>query len=92
MAKKNQTNKTYTLTVFNNEHTSFTNIISVFKSIGLPSLQAEQCAQIIHLKGKYNIINGHYDELRSIQAMMHESNIQSEIISDEANKQKKPKT
>ena len=80
----------YNIVLYNDEVNTFDHVINCLVRIcDHEPLQAEQCAQLIHLKGKYNIINGHYDELRSIQAMMNESNIQSEIISDEVNKQKK---
>ena len=51
MAKKKQT-KTYKLTVYNNDNISFDNAISIFRSLGYAALQAEQCATIIHNKGK----------------------------------------
>lgn len=93
MAKKIKKDKNYKLTVFNNNHTTFDDVMMIFKGLGLTTLQAEQCISIIHHKGKYNILDGHYDELRHIQVLLSESNIQSEIISDEpTNTNKKSKT
>jgi ATP-dependent Clp protease adaptor protein ClpS len=87
---KNKKNKTYKLTVYNNDNISFNDIISIFKSLGHMALQAEQCASIIHNKGKYNMIVGDYNELENIQLLLTDNNIQSEIISD-GTKPKKPK-
>ncbi len=66
----------------------FNDIILIFKSFGLPALQSEQCAMIIHNTGKYSAFHGTYDEMRSMQLTLSDNNIQSEIISDES----KPKT
>jgi len=90
MAKKKQT-KTYKLTVYNNDNISFDNVISIFRSLGYAALQAEQCATIIHNKGKYTMIVGEYNELINIQLLLTENNIHSEIISDET-KNKKTKS
>jgi ATP-dependent Clp protease adaptor protein ClpS len=88
---KNKQNKTYKLTVYNNDNVSFNDIIFIFKSLGHATLQAEQCASIIHNKGKYNMIVGNYNELVEIQLLLTNNNIQSEIIS-ERTKTKKPKS
>lgn len=92
MAKKINKDKNYKLTVFNNDHTPFNDIMLIFKAFGFTTLQAEQCAAIIHHKGKYNMFEGHYDELRNIQILLSESNIKSEIISDDPKQKQKSKT
>jgi hypothetical protein len=87
MPRKTKANN-YKLEIYNSETVPFNDIILIFKSFGLPALQSEQCAMIIHNTGKYSAFHGTYDEMRSMQLTLSDNNIQSEIISDES----KPKT
>ena len=55
----------YTLVVWNDEVNTFEWVIqTLVEVIGHTPEQAEQCAMIIHTKGKYAVKNGSYDELK----------------------------
>lgn len=55
----------YTLVVWNDEVNTFEWVIqTLVEVIGHTPEQAEQCAMIIHSKGKYAVKNGSYDELK----------------------------
>lgn len=57
----------YKLRIYNNPEVNFLDVINAFKTIGFTTLQAEQCATIIHTKGKYDIIEGNIYELDAIR-------------------------
>jgi hypothetical protein len=42
-------------------------------------IQAEQCAQLVHLKGKYAVKHGDIDELVSINNQLAANDLTSEI-------------
>jgi ATP-dependent Clp protease adaptor protein ClpS len=55
----------YSLIVWNDEVNTFEWVIqTLVEVIGHSVEQAEQCAMIIHTKGKYAVKNGSYDELK----------------------------
>jgi ATP-dependent Clp protease adaptor protein ClpS len=55
----------YTLIVWNDEVNTFDWVIQTLIEIcGHTEEQAEQCALIIHTKGKYGVKQGEYDELK----------------------------
>jgi len=55
----------YSLVVWNDEVNTFEWVIqTLMEVIGHSQEQAEQCAMIIHTKGKYAVKNGSYDELK----------------------------
>ena len=55
----------YSLIVWNDEVNTFDWVIqSLMEVCGHSQEQAEQCAFIIHFKGKYAVKNGTYDELK----------------------------
>lgn len=59
------TQKPYQLIVWNDEVNSFDWVIETLKEVcGHSHEQAEQCAYIIHFKGKYAVKHGEYDELK----------------------------
>lgn len=59
------TQKPYQLIVWNDEVNSFDWVIVTLKEVcGHSHEQAEQCAYIIHFKGKYAVKHGEYDELK----------------------------
>jgi ATP-dependent Clp protease adaptor protein ClpS len=76
---KNKQNKTYKLTVYNNDNISFNDIIFIFKSLGHATLQAEQCALLIHTTGKTVVKSGPYKEMESMCTALHDRSITAEI-------------
>jgi ATP-dependent Clp protease adaptor protein ClpS len=79
MVRKKKIPEIFNLIIFNNDKLSFIEIILILKSIGLMELQANQCAMLIHNKGKYAAVSGEYDEMKSIQANLTEYGVKSEI-------------
>ena len=59
------TENTCTLIVWNDEVNTFDWLIDTLMDIcGHERVQAEQCAMLIHTKGKYAVKNGSYDILK----------------------------
>lgn len=59
------TEKPYQLIVWNDEVNTFEWVIETLEEVcGHSREQAEQCAYIIHFKGKYGVKQGEYDELK----------------------------
>jgi ATP-dependent Clp protease adaptor protein ClpS len=57
----------YSLIVWNDEVNTFEWVIETLMEIcGHSQEQAEQCAMLIHTKGKYAVKRGEYDELKPI--------------------------
>lgn len=57
--------KNFTLIVWNDEVNSFDWVIETLIEVcGHATEQAEQCAMLIHTKGKYAVKNGDYDDLK----------------------------
>lgn len=55
----------YSLIVWNDEVNTFNWVIDALVDVcGHSPEQAEQCAMIIHTRGKYAVKNGSYDELK----------------------------
>lgn len=55
----------YSLVVWNDEVNTFDHVIETLVQVcGHSTEQAEQCAFLIHYKGKYAVKNGSYDELK----------------------------
>src|ERR1700678_4512494 len=55
----------YSLVVWNDEVNTFEWVIETLIEVcGQSQEQAEQCAMIIHTKGKYSVKRGPYDELK----------------------------
>lgn len=53
------------LIVWNDEVNTFEWVIETLMQVcGHSNVQAEQCAYLIHFKGKYAVKNGHYEELK----------------------------
>jgi ATP-dependent Clp protease adaptor protein ClpS len=80
MARKKKIPEIFNLVIFNNDKLSFLEIILILKSIGLMELQANQCAVLIHNKGKYAAVSGEYDEMKSVQANLTEYGVKSEMV------------
>ncbi len=59
------TENPYQLIVWNDEVNTFEWVIETLQEVcGHSHEQAEQCAYIIHFKGKYAVKEGEYDELK----------------------------
>ncbi len=59
------TEKPYQLIVWNDEVNTFEWVIETLQEVcGHSHEQAEQCAYIIHFKGKYAVKEGEYDDLK----------------------------
>ncbi|HRO47295.1 ATP-dependent Clp protease adaptor ClpS [Agriterribacter sp.] len=59
------TEKPFQLIVWNDEVNTFEWVIETLEEVcGHTHEQAEQCAYIIHFKGKYAVKQGEYDELK----------------------------
>ncbi|MDB5250144.1 MAG: ATP-dependent Clp protease adaptor protein ClpS [Segetibacter sp.] len=57
--------KTFQIVVWNDEVNTFEWVIETLIDVcGHSEEQAEQCAMLIHTKGKYAVKNGSYDELK----------------------------
>jgi ATP-dependent Clp protease adaptor protein ClpS len=57
--------KTYQIVVWNDEVNTFEWVIETLMDIcGHSEEQAEQCAMLIHTKGKYAVHQGSYDDLK----------------------------
>jgi ATP-dependent Clp protease adaptor protein ClpS len=57
--------KPFQIIVWNDEVNTFEWVIETLIEIcGHSEEQAEQCAMLIHTKGKYGVKNGNYDELK----------------------------
>jgi len=55
----------FSLIVWNDEINTFEWVIETLIQVcGHSSVQAEQCAYLIHFKGKYAVKNGTYDDLK----------------------------
>ena len=80
MASRKKIPEIFNLVIFNNDKLSFIEIILILKSIGLMELQANQCAMLIHNKGKYAALSGEYDEIKSVQANLIEYGVKSEMV------------
>lgn len=53
--------------LFNDNHNTFDHVIDcLIHTCGHDELQAEQCAMIVHFKGKCTVKSGSYDELAPI--------------------------
>ncbi|MEO5942764.1 MAG: ATP-dependent Clp protease adaptor ClpS [Ferruginibacter sp.] len=60
-----ETDSNYSLVVWNDEVNTFEWVIETLIDIcGHSQEQAEQCAMLIHTKGKYAVKNGSYDDLK----------------------------
>ena len=56
----------YSLIVWNDEVNTFEWVIETLIEVcGHSAEQAEQCAYLIHFKGKYAVKNGDYDDLKA---------------------------
>jgi ATP-dependent Clp protease adaptor protein ClpS len=75
-----ETTSSYQLIVWNDEVNSFDWVIETLVDVcGHTTEQAEQCAMIIHFKGKYAVKDGHYDSLKPLKEAITERGINATI-------------
>lgn len=75
-----QTEKTKSIVVYNDDHNSFEHVIECFiKYCEHSMVQAEQCAMIIHNNGKCAIKNGTLTKLRPIKDALCENGLSANI-------------
>ena len=68
------------LVVYNDDHNSFVHVIRTFMQVLKHSVQqAEQCAWIIHHKGKCSVKEGSIDELKPYRDAITEHGIDARI-------------
>lgn len=68
------------IVLYNDNYNSFEHVILCLMAFCSHSLiQAEQCAQIVHSKGKYAVKHGEIDELVSINNQLAANNLTTEI-------------
>ena len=70
----------WNVVLFNDNHNTFDHVIDcLISTCGHDALQAEQCAIIVHTKGKCSIKNGDYDELEPICTALQERDLSAEV-------------
>ena len=68
------------LVLYNDEHNSFDHVIEMLISIcEHDALQAEQCALMVHFKGKCSVLSGTYDELEPKCTKLLNADLTAEI-------------
>ena len=68
------------IVLFNDNHNTFDHVIDcLISTCGHDALQAEQCAMIVHFKGKCNVKSGSYDELAPIYQSLAEKDLTVEL-------------
>lgn len=75
-----ETEKQNNIVLFNDDHNTFDFVIeSLVQYCKHDPVQAEQCAFIVHYKGKCSVKNGSYDELEPICTRLLELGLSAEI-------------
>lgn len=71
----------HTLILYNDDFNTFDHVIkSLVEICGHDSVQAEQCALIVHFKGKCDVKKGSLHILRSMSRLLNEKGLTSEVI------------
>jgi len=66
--------------LFNDNHNTFDHVIEcLISTCGHDALQAEQCAMIVHFKGKCTVKSGAYDDLVPIHKSLTEKDLTVEL-------------
>jgi ATP-dependent Clp protease adaptor protein ClpS len=69
------------LMVYNDDFNTFDHVIdTLVKICGHTTIQAEQCAHIIHYKGKCSVKHGTYDDLKPMRDGIREAGIDARIL------------
>lgn len=70
----------WNLVLYNDEHNTFDHVIDMLISICKhDALQAEQCALMVHFKGKCSVMSGTYDELEPKCTKLLNADLTAEI-------------
>ena len=70
----------WNVVLFNDNHNTFDHVIDcLISTCGHDALQAEQCAMIVHFKGKCTVKTGSYDELVPIHKSLTEKDLTVEL-------------
>lgn len=78
--EKTNIKNTPVLLVLNDDVNSFNHVIEcLVKYCEMDELQAEQCAMIIHYKGKCDVKRGTYDDLRPIYEALLNNHLSAKI-------------
>ena len=68
------------IVLFNDNHNTFDHVIEcLISTCGHDALQAEQCAMIVHFKGKCTVKSGSYDDLAPIHQSLSEKDLTVEL-------------
>lgn len=70
----------YNLVLYNDEHNTFDHVIEMLIVVcNHDPLQAEQCALLVHFKGKCVVLSGTYDELEPKCSKLLNADLTAEI-------------
>jgi ATP-dependent Clp protease adaptor protein ClpS len=70
----------FNLVLYNDEHNTFDHVIDMLISICRhDAMQAEQCALLVHFKGKCTVLSGTYDELEPKCTQLLDADLTAEI-------------
>lgn len=68
------------IVLFNDDHNTFDHVIQMLMKVcGHDALQAEQCAVIVHFKGKCDVKHGSYEDLEPLCTALLEADLTAEI-------------
>ena len=68
------------IVLYNDDENTFDHVIECLMAYcGHDALQAEQCAIIVHTKGKCSVKNGDFDELEPICTALTERDLNAEV-------------
>lgn len=77
---KDESQLLYHLVLFNDDVNTFEHVIELLiKYCNQDAIQAEQCATLVHFKGKCSIKKGVYKELSAIAEILAENGLTVEI-------------
>lgn len=70
----------FNLVLYNDEHNTFDHVIEMLVSVcGHDATQAEQCALLVHFKGKCTVLSGTLDELEPKCTKLLDADLTAEI-------------
>lgn len=70
----------WNVVLFNDNHNTFDHVIEcLVTTCGHDALQAEQCAMIVHFKGKCTVKSGEYDELAPMLKALSDRDLTVEL-------------
>ena len=70
----------FNLVLYNDEHNTFDHVIEMLVSVcGHDATQAEQCALLVHFKGKCTVLSGTYDDLEPKCTKLLDADLTAEI-------------